>query len=196
MAFPDELLQLAQDLADRYPENPGQATLRRAVSTAYYALFHLLISEATLNWNRIELRSALGRVFEHGKMKAASENKVSELTSYFKESPPKSPEQLVSIHLHWVAKTFVQAQQQRNEADYNTAKEWTYNEALAQIDSVTQAFKIWRIIRDESVSQAFLVSLLGTKERRQTDSERSTKSNKKKKKNPIPPIPQAPRPSH
>jgi hypothetical protein len=192
MAFPDELVQLAQELANIHPENPGQAALRRAVSTAYYALFHLLISEATLNWNRRELRSVIGRVFEHGKMKAASENKVSELTSYFKDNPPESPEQRVSIHLHWVANTFIQAQQQRNTADYNTEKEWTYNEALTQIESVNQVFKSWHIIRNESVAQAFLVSLLGSKERRQNDNERSARNKKKQKKNLIPPIPQAP----
>jgi len=49
MAFPDDLLELAQQLADLHPESPHQASLRRAVSTAYYALFHLLISEATTN---------------------------------------------------------------------------------------------------------------------------------------------------
>ena len=56
------------------PEEPRQAGLRRAVSTAYYSLFHLLISEATSNWSRAEQRPALGRIFEHGKMKNASTN--------------------------------------------------------------------------------------------------------------------------
>jgi hypothetical protein len=73
MSFADELLELAQDLANLHPENPRQANLRRAMSTAYYAIFHLLISETTLNWARVELRGQLGRVFEHGKMKSASE---------------------------------------------------------------------------------------------------------------------------
>ena len=45
MAYPDELLELARELANLHPGHPHQASLRRAVSTAYYALFHLLISE-------------------------------------------------------------------------------------------------------------------------------------------------------
>ena len=45
-------------LADE-PRNPKQASLRRALSTAYYALFHLLISEAVANWNRVNLRQRL-----------------------------------------------------------------------------------------------------------------------------------------
>lgn len=61
MAFPDDLLELAQDLRNLHPEGlRHQANLRRAVSTAYYALFHLLISEATANWARPELRAILG----------------------------------------------------------------------------------------------------------------------------------------
>jgi hypothetical protein len=72
MAYADDLLELAKHLANLEPVNPRQACLRRTVSTAYYALFHLLISEATLNWGRPELRSELGRVFGHGKMKSAS----------------------------------------------------------------------------------------------------------------------------
>jgi hypothetical protein len=37
------------------------------------------------------------------------------------------------------------------------------------IASVTEAFKTWNLIRDEAVAQAYLVSLLGTKERRQNE---------------------------
>jgi len=73
MAYADELLELAQDIANLHPLKPHQASLRRAVSTAYYALFHLLISEATANWNRPELRGALARVFDHGPMKQAAD---------------------------------------------------------------------------------------------------------------------------
>ena len=57
MAYANDLLELAQHLAKLDSENPRQACLRRAVSTAYYALFHLLIAEATSNWRHTELRS-------------------------------------------------------------------------------------------------------------------------------------------
>jgi hypothetical protein len=67
MSLPDELLALAGHLANLDMEAHRQASLRRAVSTAYYALFHLLVSETTLNWSRDETRSALGRLFEHRK---------------------------------------------------------------------------------------------------------------------------------
>jgi hypothetical protein len=46
MAFADDLPEQAYHLGRRERKNPIQASLRRAVSTAYYALFHLLIDEA------------------------------------------------------------------------------------------------------------------------------------------------------
>ena|SRR5438874_812035 len=165
MAFADDLLELAQDLADLYPENPRQANLRRAMSTAYYAIFHLLISETTLNWNRVELRAQLGRVFEHGKMKSASETKVSDLNAYFKTKPAESPEHSILANLLIVCNAFIQAQQRRNDADYNTGKECTPTEVEIQIREVTQAFNSWSIIRDDPSAQAYLVSLFGNSER-------------------------------
>ena len=72
MAFHDDLLEQAIELVHKEPQNPKQASLRRAVSTAYYALFHLLISEAVANWDKQNLRTALGRAFDHATMKSAS----------------------------------------------------------------------------------------------------------------------------
>jgi hypothetical protein len=67
MPFPEDLLQLAYDLAA--PTDPKQANFRRAVSTAYYALFHLLIDEAVGKWAVERQRSILARTFDHAKMK-------------------------------------------------------------------------------------------------------------------------------
>jgi uncharacterized protein (UPF0332 family) len=165
MAYADDLLELAQHLANLEPANPRQACLRRAVSTAYYALFHLLISEATLNWGRPELRSELGRVFEHGRMKSASVEKRAALNAEFGKNPPPSRELVISKRLHTVVHTFIQVQQKRNDADYDTGKEWTQTDVLTQVDAVSAAFESWRAIRDEPVAQAYLVSLLGKRAR-------------------------------
>lgn len=61
MPYHDELLSQALELVHSTPAS--QASLRRSVSSAYYAVFHLLIAEATSNWNNQPLRSALGRGF-------------------------------------------------------------------------------------------------------------------------------------
>ncbi len=163
MLLADDLLQLAQDLANLDEANPRQASLRRAVSTAYYALFHLLVTEATLNWSRVELRPELGRVFDHGNMKSASERSVSRSKAEMKELPPASAERTILQHLHTVAATFGQAQQKRNDADYDTSNEWNRTDVFKQIDAVAAAFNSWKAIREEPKAQAYLVSLLGRK---------------------------------
>src|SRR5216684_7023359 len=71
MAFHHDLLAVARDLLEE--EFPTQATLHRSVSTAYYALFHLLIHEACSNWARPEHRINLARAFEHKQMLSASD---------------------------------------------------------------------------------------------------------------------------
>jgi uncharacterized protein (UPF0332 family) len=58
MPYPADLLEQAKHLANREKKRPRQASLRRAVSTVYYALFHLLVHEATLNWRRVEQRAS------------------------------------------------------------------------------------------------------------------------------------------
>ena len=62
MSFPEDLLQQAYDLEAKEPSN--QASLRRAVSTAYYALFHLLIDECVSKWAVERQRSVLARTFD------------------------------------------------------------------------------------------------------------------------------------
>jgi hypothetical protein len=69
MSFADDLLEQAYDLANKQPANPKQASLRRAVSAAYYALFHLLIDEAVSNWAVERQRGLLARTFAHDRMR-------------------------------------------------------------------------------------------------------------------------------
>jgi hypothetical protein len=67
-----DLLEQAQHLAKRERGRPRQASLRRAISAAYYALFHLLLEEAALqaipgslaSWRPVSARS-----INHGDVK-------------------------------------------------------------------------------------------------------------------------------
>jgi hypothetical protein len=72
MALSDDLLEQANHLANREPKRPRQASLRRAVSTAYYSLFHLLVSSAISQWKSPQQRAQMARGFEHRAMKEAS----------------------------------------------------------------------------------------------------------------------------
>jgi len=155
MAYHDDLLQQALQLVHKEPKKPKQASLRRAVSTAYYALFHLLISEAVANWSRKNLRAALGRAFDHNTMKAAS-NRIQDRRQF----PFSGKDPAVVAALNTVAKTFAQLQEKRHTADYDNTTFWTRTDALAQVKSAEQAFRAWNPIRREQIAQEYLVSLV------------------------------------
>jgi len=168
MRLPEGLLEQAQHLARREPKRPKQASLRRAISTAYYALFHLLISEAILSWKRVEDRDDLARMFEHTNMKTVCANKRDELNGEFKKiKKTASPahELTVKKHLHLVAETFVQMHQQRENADYDYSTAWARTDVVAKVATVDAAFKSWKAIRKEDIAQAFLFTLLQKKRR-------------------------------
>lgn len=70
MGIAQDLLQPANHLATYEGNSPTQASLRRAVSTSYYALFHLLLEDASQHWlGSPEARHGLERAFDHGQMK-------------------------------------------------------------------------------------------------------------------------------
>lgn len=168
MRLPEDLLEQAQHLARREPKRPRQASLRRTISTAYSALFHLLISEAILNWRRLADRDDLARMFEHTNMKAACEKKRDELHDEFrkmKTTAPPGHDLTVKKHLHLVAKAFVEMHQQRENADYDYSTTWARTEVVAKVARVDAAFKAWKAIRKEDTAQAFLFTLLQKKRR-------------------------------
>jgi uncharacterized protein (UPF0332 family) len=155
VAYHDELLQQAKELVHKNPNNPTQADLRRSVSSAYYALFHLLIFEACLNWSNDISRPGLARMFDHGVMK-----KVSKKVTDASKMPYPGEDPVVVGKLRSFAGLFVQLQEQRHEADYNIKDAWTFTQSLQEMLSANRAFVIWQEIRTEKISQDYLVSLL------------------------------------
>src|SRR5579863_4384971 len=94
MAFADDLLEQAYHLANLEGGEPKQASLRRAVSTAYYALFHLLIDEAVGNWGVTRQRGILARVFDHREMKKVCEGHT---RMFYSSGQPASGVQLKNV---------------------------------------------------------------------------------------------------
>jgi uncharacterized protein (UPF0332 family) len=150
MALPHDLLAVARDLLEK--EFPMEATLRRSVSTAYYALFHLLIHEACSNWARSEHRNNLARAFEHKQMLAASEKQRSK----YKDAAENSTEK----YLFRVAHAFVQLQQKRELADYDYSIHLPLDRAQFALGQAEKAFISWEAIRNEQITQDYLFSLL------------------------------------
>ena len=162
MSLHSELLKQARFLARKEPKKPAQASLRRSVSASYYALFHLLVDEATRlmlsGRGRGPLRDCLARAFHHSAMKQTAVEFTKErispkLASGFDQQPVQQP-------LIDVASAFVQLQEARHEADYNRALRFTRREALDLADLTDQAFRDWSQVRGSLQADTFLTGLL------------------------------------
>jgi uncharacterized protein (UPF0332 family) len=144
MAYPRDLLPAAWVISRSAPED--QALLRRAVSTAYYAVFHLLIEDACANWAYTGQRSRLARQFDHRRMKEAS-------VFTAKRSPAGSD-------LYVVSKTFVRLQERRHEADYDLAVTFSSLDVTVDLRAAELAFQSWELIRQQEAAHGYLFSLL------------------------------------
>jgi uncharacterized protein (UPF0332 family) len=160
MGFADDLLEQAYHLLNKDGEHPREASLRRAVSTAYYALFHLLIDEAVSQWGVARQRSILARTFEHRDMKKVCDEHARSF--YIAMQPP------AGLRLKKVAQTFSELQQKRYTADYDNSYEWTKISAESWLDSASVAFENWRAIRTQDDAQDFLLLLFLPKPPRQS----------------------------
>ena len=104
---PYDLMEVARVLAESDPAPSMQARLRRAVSTAYYALFHCLAASAADLFIGPERNSAWHRTYralEHGR--ARSECRQVQTMSEF------------PMEIRDFAEAFVALQKARQEADY------------------------------------------------------------------------------
>ena len=139
-----------------------QASLRRSVSASYYALFHLMVDEATRRMfpsrNRTSLRGYLASAFGHGDMR-----KVAQQFSEGRISPKLAPGldgEALQPELSNVAATFVDLQEARHEADYDTMRRFSRREVLDLVDRAEQAFVDWNRVRRSVQADTFLAGVL------------------------------------
>jgi len=164
MGLPRNLLAVAKDLAVLDPRRPRQAALRRAVSTAYYALFHLLIGDAAESMlansaERAQLGPLVRRDFGHDRLKNLAIN-VSQpqgsrgnLGNVLTTATPDAD-------LLRVAAAFVFAHEQRELADYNVGRRFGRAGVLALILWVEQAFGAWERVKTRPDGRLFLIAML------------------------------------
>lgn len=162
MALHDDLLALARSLVPHYlglDDSPvPEASLRRGVSTAYYALFHLLVGEAA---RRIvadsALRSRVARSFGHDPMKRVCQE-YSEASAKGGTLSTKSG-MAIPMQLQKVGTTFVSLQSARHEADYDVGTTLAHIEAHKQVSTAEEAFSHWAAIRDDPAAAVFLTEM-------------------------------------
>lgn len=161
MTLHRDLLDQAGHLAKREPKRPKQASLRRAVSAAYYAVFHMLIdasSRFVVRGNdRASLRFAVTRAFDHGEMKSAANTfKGGTLPSVLQGAVNGA----IQSELKRRCENFIELQQARHEADYDLTRAFTRREVLDLVSMAEQAFRDWSTVAGTQAGDAFLVALL------------------------------------
>ena len=134
---PDDLLAIAYELMHRDPGRPKQASLKRAISTAYYALFHLVCDDFrkhVINWHVSPERywdvvTPIYRSLDHGQMKRSFEalRKDAQATAELKQ----------------FARIFIDLQAARNSADYDPKPTLRRGSALQLVEQVREAMKIF-----------------------------------------------------
>lgn len=173
MSLHHELLEQAYHLVRRDKRRPKQANLRRGISAAYYALFHLLVFEAA----RVLLGSAikdlrfqarLQRSFAHKQLSEVS-RAIAFPSPSTKSQPPRLPAEVdefvksiapAPADLIIVAKALIRLYEARQDADYDIERHYRRQEAVDLIDSAAEAFQAWGRVRSNPMARVYLVSLL------------------------------------
>jgi hypothetical protein len=159
MAYHDELIQHAIFLSELDIGNePKQVDLRRAVSAAYYGLFHLFTTEAAENWKNAHQRDRFARMFDHGRMKTC----CSRISS---RPLPSDPAEIpAAANLKLIADSFVKLQQARHIADYDSSRVWSRTQVWEMITQAEDAIAAWSNIREKDMAQDYLLDLMGTRQ--------------------------------
>ncbi|MGV3720826.1 MAG: hypothetical protein ACO1SX_07940 [Actinomycetota bacterium] len=129
-------------------------------------MFHLVIAEATARLvtgsDRQRLRQSLGRAFGHAAMREAAQGFARQNVS--PKIRPALGTLSVQPQLIAFAAAFVDLQQARHEADYDTARRFTRRECLDLVNQAEQAFLDWDNIRRSLPADVFLVAMLTQKQ--------------------------------
>jgi len=153
----------ARRLATLDPRRPQQGNLRRAVSTAYYGLFHFLVEQSSHFLvggvrERKTFRQVLARAYAHGEMAAVARAFGG---GTFPTAIVRTIGTLtVPVELRRLAALFVQAQNQRHLADYDLSATFVRDDALTLIDDIELRIGAWDAIRTEPAAEFFLICLL------------------------------------
>lgn len=157
--FAQDLLEQAETLLKADLRKPKQANVRRAVSAAYYALFHLLIEEASLlvvntEFSSKPLRQVVARAFTHNAMNEASKsfgsgNLPPLYNALFTGSALPS-------ELKRIAAAFVDLQQNRHRADYDLSEPMSRQDALNAVQQVRSAMNDWNTLKQNNKEMARL----------------------------------------
>ena len=160
MSLSTDLLLQAEHLVSKEPKRPKQASLRRATSDAYYALFHFLTWASTeLIAPNIDTNSRLRMVrwFEHAAMyKTCGVFAAPTL----KDELARLAGTVVDADIQKLARNFRQLQQERHIADYDLGSNWNRPRARQAIQDAKDAMDAWKRVKRNSQANIFALALL------------------------------------
>ncbi len=148
----DDLLEDARHLAAKGDAENRKSCMRRAISTAYYAVFHLLIEDFIEHWEFEDQRARLARMFNHQKMRDAP------FKPKDKTNPTPSEAALADI-----ITAFGQLQEDRHRADYDLGWNIVGTDVADAITLAEETFVKWRSIRHDDIARHHLLSMFGAK---------------------------------
>jgi hypothetical protein len=136
----DDLLELAVDLARREAGRPKQISLRRAVSTAYYAVFHALAAlcaEELVGWSKSwDAVTPIYRTLDHSGARRVFDRNRDGVT--------------YGAEVGEIGRIFIQLQLARYTADYDPGPfALSRQETLELIDRARKAARLSRAIPPE-----------------------------------------------
>jgi uncharacterized protein (UPF0332 family) len=168
VTYADDLLEQAAHLCRRDSNRPKQANLNRAVSAAYYALFHELTSAASALTVRgsgrdvVVMQRVLARAYDHRQMKSVSEMFARAAV----DTPPRKLAGLlercglaVTRETGAVAGSFVKLQEERHSADYDLNRTLTREAAEARVGDAAAAVRLWRAVSGQKDAEFYLLCL-------------------------------------
>jgi hypothetical protein len=167
---PDWLIRQANELGGRYSPagQPRNADLRRAVSAAYYALFHyiaLSVAEQAVPTGSEDDRYRFARHVEHASIRV-----VCDWVGTGKTPPPSVQDAVAlmrgSADLQDVAFAFLDLYANRHDADYDHFADFTRTMTLTLIDQAEDA--IWKLDNTKGTPEreSFLAHVLLLTKRR------------------------------
>jgi uncharacterized protein (UPF0332 family) len=160
---PDHLFEQADKLAARFgPGPPRQVDVRRAISAAYYGLFHAILAAAADQAIGVTRRStaqyALAyRSIDHATLRrlcdaAAASSLPSKYARY-------APANGFGLNIAAFAKAFLGLQEMRHAADYDPLERVQSLDAVSAVNAARAAWARFNQA-DETEKQAFLSLLL------------------------------------
>ena len=153
MGLADEFIEDARGLAAQGYADQRPSHMRRAISTACYAVFHLFVEDFVEHWEFEDQRARLGRMFSHGPMRNAAYT-------------PKDKRNLTLLERELIdamITAFEQLQKDRHRADYDLGWNLVETDVRNSVTLAEDVFTKWRRIKSEDIARHHLLSMFGAK---------------------------------